>query len=150
MIFFNDNMLTYQSSHLDHFELFTSERLQILHGDYFKTDSSDLQNISAVYDRGSLVAFPPNQQLHYVDHLSKVIPSRTKILLVSFDYPLNEIKGPPFSIDQKRVHELFSSHFNIELLEECDGFEHSPALKNRGLSRLTESVYLLTKKWVQI
>jgi hypothetical protein len=44
------------------------------------------------------------------------------------------------------VHKLFAATHDISILEERDGLETSPVLREKGVSRLDETVYVLRPK----
>jgi thiopurine S-methyltransferase len=144
--FFMDNRHTFQLMPGSKFDRYVADDACILCGDYFDLCRDDLTKVRAVYDRASLIAFPPEMRKRYVNHLATILPLATQILLVSFDYPRHEMDGPPFSVSPEEVEALYQEHAKIDLLEQIDVLEQSPRFRERGLSRLQESVFLLTMK----
>ena len=69
----------------------------------------------------------------------------TRTLLISLNYPENEMDGPPFSVNEDEVSQLYSNHFRIEKLASKNILEDEPRFKKRGLTSLTETAYKLTK-----
>lgn len=128
----------------DKFGQFAADDIIILHGDFFDLDKKALANVRAVYDRASMVALPPNMRERYVRHMLHILPPATQILLVSFDYSASEMPGPPFAVSPDEVKRLYNKNAEIRLLAQMDGLQQNPRFRQRGLSRLQESIFLLT------
>jgi thiopurine S-methyltransferase len=172
--FFVENGLTPKRISAERFDRYEAEGMRILCGDFFDLDKADLADIAAVYDRGALVALPPETRKRYVAHLLDIlpmpmpmptapafaspapsVPSAIQTLLVTLDYPAGEMEGPPFAVSAEEVEALYHKYdvrANIRLLMQRDVLEESPRFQERGLSRLVESVFLLklTARGIQI
>lgn len=97
-------------------KVYTKEGLTIYVGDIFKLTSSDLGNVSGVYDRAALVALPSPLREQYAAHLMAITQCAPQ-LIISFEYDQNEMPGPPFSVNEKTVDSLYSGDYNIKRLE---------------------------------
>lgn len=75
---------------------------------------------TAVYDRASLIALPPDLRQDYVRHLCCLFPEGMRTLLVTLDYDQREMNGPPFAVSDDEVRHLYSGLANVELLESRD------------------------------
>jgi thiopurine S-methyltransferase len=53
--------------------------------------------------------------------------------------------GPPFSVSEEEVHELYNNDFKIEKLAEKEVIDNEPRFQQRGLTALTETAYKLTR-----
>lgn len=126
------------------FERYEANKIRILCGDFFDLNLDDLADVCAVYDRASMVALPQEMREAYVEHLASILPPATKILLVTFDYPQHEMPGPPFAVSPEEVEVLYHKHADIRLLAKMDVLVQNPRFQQRGLTRLQESIYLLT------
>ena len=144
--FFQENNYTPHHETNDKFEVFRINDLSILCGNFLDLDKNDLATVSAVYDRASLVALPPEMRERYVSHLINILPNETKILLITFDYPQSEMTGPPFAVSPDEIKRYYQHHADIRLLAQLDVLEQSPRFQERGLSRIQESVFLLTTR----
>ena len=142
--FFNEAGLKPRLSVNESFDQFTADDIIILHGDFFDLGKNELVNVRSVYDRASMVALPPNMRKRYVRHMLHILPPATQILLVSFDYPASEISGPPFAVSPDEVKMLYYENAGIRLLAQMDVLQQNPRFRQRGLSRLQESIFLLT------
>jgi thiopurine S-methyltransferase len=142
--FFEENELFPQRRSSEKFAHCAADDIHILCGDFFDLAADDLRDVRAVYDRAALVALPPEMRRRYVGHLLDILPPKTQILLLTFDYPQHEMPGPPFAVADGEVESLYSERADICLLAQFDTLEQTPRLKERGLSRLQESIFLIT------
>lgn len=132
-----------QLGQFDPFDRREADGICILCGDFFDLSKDDLGTTSAVYDRASLVALPPDMRARYTFHLLNILPPGTQILLITFDYPQWEMPGPPFGVSTDEVETLYRERAEVKLLAQLDVLEQNPRFQERGLSRLEESIFLL-------
>jgi thiopurine S-methyltransferase len=121
------------------FDIYQSDGFRLMCGDFFSLQPRHLAEVSAVYDRAALIALPRDMQAAYVRHLLAVLPQRPPIFLVSLDYDSAEMSGPPFATSLDRVERLFQPEYRIAWQESREAIDDSPRLRERGVSRLTES-----------
>ena len=124
---------------------YRAEGYQLFCDDFFKLTTDDLSAARTVYDRASLVALPPEMRIRYANHLAALLPSGSRVLLVSYEYKQSETQGPPFAVTQKEVGDLFSSKYQIELLVEEDALWSHQGLVERGVTKLSEFAMLLKR-----
>jgi thiopurine S-methyltransferase len=118
--------------------------IEILLGDFFGLSRETIGGFDAVYDRAALVALPATMRPRYVKGLCDLATPGTAMLLVTVEYPQHEREGPPFSVAEREVRELFGGAAEVELLESLpDAREDSPRLRERKLTRPTEHVFRL-------
>jgi thiopurine S-methyltransferase len=144
--FFKENGYTPKQSSTAKFKQYEANEIRILCGDFFDLGRDDMAGVTAVYDRASMVALPQEMRVRYVRHLVSILPLATKILLVTFDYPQAEMPGPPFAISPAEVDALYSNHADIQVLAQIDALPQNPRFKQRGITRLQETIYLLKLK----
>jgi len=142
--FFRENGYTPQHDSSHKFECYRADDIRILCGDFFNLEKGDMAQVSAVYDRASLVALPPAMRERYARHLMSILPAGAQILLITFDYPQAEMSGPPFAVTVDEVAALYREHAEVRLLSQFDVLAQNPRFRQRGLSRLQESIFLLT------
>lgn len=123
-----------------------SEALTIYCGDVFDLLPEDLHGAHAVWDRAALVALNPEQRKRYAAHLARLLPSGSRVLLVTFDYEQREMDGPPFAVLESEVSALFDANFTREALGRNDVFANNARFKERGMTRLLEEGWLLTRR----
>jgi thiopurine S-methyltransferase len=122
------------------------ENITLLCGDFFKLRPNNLANCLFIYDRASLIALPPAMRKQYVKKLEELMPNEKSRLLITIEYPQHEMTGPPHSVPFKEIHQHFNERFDITTLESKNILEESQRFKNKGVSKMTEHVYLLNKK----
>jgi len=144
--FFSENKLQPTITSTGKFQSYNASDITLLCGDFFDLTSADIGDIEAVYDRASLIALPPEMRPSYAEHLTRLLPRDTKVLLITMEYPQEQMQGPPFAVKESEVHELYDNHFDIEHLESMDILAENPRFRERGLSELTERTFLLTRK----
>jgi len=145
--FFREAGLTPDKTVDGPFERWSAPSIEILLGDFFKLDRGLLGAVDMVYDRASLVAFPATMRPAYVQALAGLMPPGAAMLLLTLEYPQEEMEGPPFSVPEAEVRELFDGLADVELLESVtDAFEDFPRFRERRLSRLAEKAYRLRRR----
>ena len=144
--FFIEREITPERSRSGFFEIFQAEDYKLLCGDIFQLKPEHIQGISTVYDRASLVALDPRQRQAYAQLLTEILPEKCSILLVAMDYPEAEMPGPPYSVPETEVIELFGDSFSISKLHTLDLLKDTARYAEKGLSRLSEHIYMLKQK----
>lgn len=141
--FFAENGLTASVADDPPFRRYRSERIEILCGDFFALARGHLTDIGALYDRGALVALPPELRERYVTHIQKLLSTSWTGLLITFDYLQQDMCGPPFSVDASEVARHFGATHRIDRLATIDALEENPRFRERGLARMDEMVFAL-------
>jgi len=123
---------------------YRSKAMELWEGDFLKLPPMEIPPLHAIYDKAALIALPPDKRKPYAEKVLELCSSTTQIFLQTFEYEQSEMNGPPFSVPQKEVNELFGRHFEIDVLHEQSKFEELQGFHKRGLSSyLLEKVYLL-------
>lgn len=147
--FFSENQLPSERDTIDGFEVFRgigkASGITLMVGDYFLLTPSHLDGCTSIYDRASLIAMSEPMRKDYAKQLASLIPAGACGLLLTIAYNQQKMKGPPFSVPDETVHELFGKSFSVEQLAHFDGPNHVGNLAERGLETLEERVYLLTR-----
>lgn len=142
--FFTENHLQPHVSDDEHFTHYELDELLLLCGDFFDIGAEELSSVKGVYDRASLVALPTNMREDYVAHMGKVLPAHTETLLVGMDYPQQEMGGPPFAVNSAEIERLYADDYQITVLGQLDILAENPRFRERGISRMEETIYRLT------
>jgi len=142
--FFSENGLNPITYRQGDFWIYEIDGLQIYCGDFFTLNPDLIGPIDAVYDRASLVALPPDMRIEYAFKLSSLLSPSVKVLLIAFDYHQHEMPGPPFSVQEHEIEQLFHFWCEINLLSEENVLDQQVHFKDRGLSRLNEQACRLT------
>lgn len=146
--FFAENGLNPEISAAPPFRRYRVEELEILCGDFFDLRPDLVPGVTALFDRASLIALPPTMRPAYVRHLHALLPAETEViaLLVTLDYEQAEWHGPPFAVTPAEVNALHGAHFYLHELAALDLLASTPRYRERGLSRMMERVYRLTRQ----
>ena len=138
--FFEENKLDPQRETMDGHIRHTSEQFTIFEGDVFDLRAG-LTQADAWYDRAAMIAIPPTKREAYVEQIRQLTKPDAVGLLITFAYPQEEMEGPPFSLSDNDVEELFSNGFEVECLERLDLTDE----KDRGLSQVKSSVFRIRR-----
>jgi thiopurine S-methyltransferase len=141
--FFGEHGYTPHHTREGKFDICAADNIRILCGDFFDLCKDDLTHVTAVYDRASLVALPPEMRERYARHLVSILSPGTQILLITFDYPQQEMQGPPFAVSVDEVRALYRDRAEVRLLAQLDVLQQNPRFQQRGLSGLHENIFLL-------
>lgn len=144
--FINENQLRAQRIQEGAFQRVVADEITLLIGDFFALEPEHLEGVSAVYDRASLIALPPDRRRAYSNKLEGLLDSGTLSLLITVDYDQDRMNGPPFAVSDHEVRGLFATEFRIEHLADHDVLAEEPHWRQRGLDALTERVYLMTRR----
>jgi thiopurine S-methyltransferase len=123
-----------------------AEGLRVLAGDFFGLAAADLDGVTGVYDRASLIAMNDAMRADYTAQLAALVPPGATGLLLTIDYDSARMQGPPFAVPDSTTRALLGGAFEIEELEHFSGPERLGNLKDRGLDTLVEYVYRLDRR----
>lgn len=104
-----------------------------------------MQDCSAVFDRAALIALPPELRAPYARELYTCLRSGCRGLMVTLEYPQQEKAGPPFSVPENEVRELYATDWSVELLERRPIPSDHPGYV-AGVSSLDTAVYALRRR----
>ncbi|HMN44553.1 MAG TPA: thiopurine S-methyltransferase [Povalibacter sp.] len=140
--FFSEWGVTPEVGQAGPFERWRAQDIELLCGDFFDLTAADLAGVRAVFDRAALIALPPDLREAYAAKLHDVLPPGTPTLLVTADYPQQEMSGPPFAVSDAEVRKLFGAG-RVQPLAERDILQRpeNERFRQRGLTRLIERVY---------
>lgn len=125
---------------------FNHEGIDLWASDILKMPKRLLDKSNIVYDRAALVALPVGKRVAYVEKIASALKPGSRILLITFDYPQDEMNGPPFSIPEKEINTLHKMYYDITLLESTEILSNLKKFKEKGLSYLRKLVFLLERK----
>ena len=144
--FFSEHDLAYSKATRENHVSYKSDKLEILLADFFSLQAEDIGDFTDIFDRASLIALPEDMRRQYVNKITGLQRRGTRTLLITLTYPETQMDGPPFSVTEEEVNELYSDQFSIDKLAAKNILEDEPRFKDRGLTSLTETAYKLTKK----
>ena len=117
------------------------QNIRISCGDFFKLN--EISTYDFIYDRASLVALPLEMRKDYVKVVTNALKSGGEYLLLVYEYDQSKMQGPPFSINDSEVHELFGKSFHIKKVDSQKPAEAGPRLDELG--RFVQNVFLMKK-----
>ena len=141
--FFAENSLEFERFDTDRFAIYKSTNISLLQGDFFDLRSEDLGACQLVYDRAALIAMESPDRPRYLEHMLSIVPTLSKMLLITLEYEQTEMRGPPFSVPTDEVYQYYADAFSIKLLERNDIIDESPRWRKLGLTALIESAFRL-------
>ena len=111
--------------------------ITILQGDFFDVRAEHVGAITAFYDRAAIVALPPELRPRYAAHLRKLAGDDAPGLLIAFEYPQEQMAGPPFSVGEDELRRYFTK---VECRE--DRRTEGPQSRASGID-MRERLYLV-------
>jgi len=141
--FFNGQGLEYRESSRPPFVLRESDAIHLYTGDYFALEPGLLEGCRLVYDRAALIALPAKMRQDYVHQLTRLFPGPLCLLLITMEYHQAQMQGPPFAVLEDEVRALFEPHCQVTRLQQTDILDEEPRFRDKGLTKLAESVYLI-------
>lgn len=117
--------------------------IEIICGDIFDLDAETIAGCQGVYDRAALIALPVDMRQAYVDHVYGHLPQGCEGLLITLDYPQQQMSGPPFSVPDDEVQALFTGPTKAVEIERRDILQEEDKFLRSGVERLDTVVYRL-------
>ena len=120
-------------------------QLELLCGDFFQLTPQDTHRCQFLYDRAALIALPESMRFDYAKQINRLMPEGSQGLLIGLEYPQTQMDGPPFSVSEPEIRDLFGTSWDVFLSERQDAQDAYPRFQAQGLSFLYEPVYCLKK-----
>ncbi len=136
----------YEIEQIGDFRCYLGRSATIYCGDVFDLTARELAGVAAVFDRGALVALPVDPRRRYVDHLLRILPVGTVILLLTVEYDQNLVAGPPHAVHPDEVHALYAERCRIERLSTEISNQVPPHFESHGVRRVAETAYRIVKE----
>jgi thiopurine S-methyltransferase len=139
--FFAENQLSPRRFQQGAFEVWETDEIRILQGDFFDLGPLEVADCAGVYDRAALIALPPQMRADYARHLAAILPAGVQVLLVTLEYDQSARPGPPFAVGEAEVRALYEPSCAVELLYTHDALSPDSPWRRQGLTWLEEKVY---------
>ncbi len=143
--FFEENDLSWQTRQSAAGTHYVSGRIEVVCGDIFNLPVEALASCTAAFDRAALIALPQAMRQRYVQHVYGGLAPASRGLLITLDYPQEEMAGPPFSVPDDDVQSLFAGVADATLRERRSSLSSEQKFQERGVSRFDTLVYELEK-----
>ena len=130
------------------FHVLESGPAHLLAGDFFELEPRHLERAlggapDRCWDRAALVALRPDQRPLYVEKLRSLLAPGARVLLNVVVYDSALMQGPPWSVDEAEVRQLFSGA-HIELFDRTDILDESPRWREKGHRWFRRDLYGIT------
>lgn len=126
------------------FQRFSHPAVEIWQGDYFALKPEQLGDIGLIYDRAALIALPLQMRIDYVKQLKRLCTGPVSLLLLSLEYPQEEMSGPPFSVIEQEVRQLFDFAVSVDLVAMRNLTGRPFAQRQFNVSGLVEKAFLIS------
>lgn len=144
--FFSENGLVPVIRESRHGRHYCSDEIEVICGDAFALDAEVLAGCAAVFDRAALIALPPDMRRRYAHGVYAQLPAGCRGLLITLEYPPHEKQGPPFTVPEAEVLQLYGRDWDIAVLERRDILAQQPAFVAEGVTALDTVVYRLQRR----
>ena len=125
---------------------YTAGAIEVVNVNVFDVEPATLATCRAVYDRAALIALPPSIRERYLSHMYGSLAADASGLLITLEYPQNEMPGPPFAVDEDEVRRALSADWHVDLLERRDILSMQPEFAAAGVTSLHTAAYWLRRK----
>ena len=140
LAFFQEQGLTSTSTEHERYTKHVHPPFTVFQGNVFELKPGTVK-ADAWYDRAAMIALPVESREAYVEQLRQQTNPGAVGLLITFTYPEGQKQGPPFSLRDEHVLQLFSEGFTVECLETRELEDE----KEQGLPSPTTSVFKIQK-----
>lgn len=113
--------------------------LTLVCADFLELAPAAMGRFDAIYDRAALVAIEPSARRQYVEACGALLEPGGRMLLVSLEYDQQKGVGPPWSLDEAAVRELFDARA-VSVLERRE-MPPNPRLSAAGVRAFGETAY---------
>ena len=143
--FWLENGLPARRRQMADYDRYETPRLTVIRGDFLTLTPAACGPIAAVYDRAALISWSPELRRTYVQHLTSLTPVGTPTLLITMEYPQEQMIGPPFSVKRDEIERLYGASHEITELDRRDILAQEHKIRAKGVSSLHEVCYRLIR-----
>ena len=144
--FFGENGLLPEKRDLPFGVSYRCNNIELICGDIFAITPEVFAGCQGVYDRAALIALPPTMRAQYVQQVYAQLPRSYRGMLITLDYPQQQMDGPPFSVPDTEVQALMAAHSEALVLDQRAILDKEPKFSERGVTRLDTLLYRLQGK----
>jgi thiopurine S-methyltransferase len=136
--FFAENTIEYQLVKGDCLDRYSAVDLSLTLycGDYFEFSES---GFDALYDRGALVALPPDLRVRYIEHTKNLLRPGASKMIVTLEYDQAVVSGPPFSVPAGEISGYWDDLICVSKKDDIDNCP--PKFRAAGLTDVQELVW---------
>ncbi len=136
--FFTDNDIEFHMTNAGVLDRYAAVAwpLTLYCGDYFEFAES---GFDALYDRGALVALPPDLRSRYVVHTKSLLRAGASKMIITLEYDQEAVNGPPFSVPAAEVCSYWDDLICVSKKDDIDNCP--PKFRAAGLTDVKELVW---------
>lgn len=116
--------------------------IEIIEGDLFGVSGATLGECGSIYDRAAIIAQSPPERRRYAEHIYAQLPAGCRGLMITLEYPQQEMSGPPFSVEEPEVRHLLED-WKVQVAERRNILDTQPGFREDGISALHTTIYRL-------
>lgn len=143
--FFVDNELRPEQGAEQGVPAWRAGPVELLQSNVFALPPAALADCGAFYDRAAIIALSPEQRPAYAAQVYGHLPVGCCGLMTAFEYPQEQMSGPPFAVPEVEIRAAFGANWEITVLERRDLLPEEPHFAARGLSALMQVAYRLQR-----
>jgi thiopurine S-methyltransferase len=106
--FFDEHQLVPEITGDTRVRRYHAASVTLLVSDLFACTKADVGAVNALYDRAAIVALPPELRARYVSHVRALLAPASQGIIVTFVYDQTKMDGPPFSVVETELRELYA------------------------------------------
>jgi len=142
--FFEESSIDFTKTHRGDFVTYKAKNITLHQGNFMHLQASQLRSCKLIYDRASLVAIEQINRESYSKKMIEINPLGTPMLLIALKYDQSIMQGPPFSVPDTEIRQLYKGYYELESLQANEQIEERSKWKELGLKSLIESAFKLT------
>jgi thiopurine S-methyltransferase len=124
------------------YEVTRADGIEIWCGDFFALPGEATAGVAAVYDRGSMVALPPEMREPYTVRLRQIL-GPAPIFLSCVEYDQSEMAGPPFSVTAEEIALRYGDGYEIVPVFEEWQSDVPEKFRMRGLTAIKDHAFIV-------
>ena len=125
--------------------------ITIFQGDAFDLRPEDLQDavgvdaVDGIWDRAAIIALHPSQRRSYQEALWRILRVDGVLLQVTFIYDQARLDGPPWSVDDDALGDVYGAVADLTILESLDE-PLGPRFVEAGVTSVTERCFRVQRR----
>lgn len=143
--FFDEAGMPFQMERERHLLRYSHDAVTIYCGDVMDLTGLHMRGVGGVYDRAGLIALPPRLRAHYADHLQRIVPDGSRMLLLTLEYEQSKVSGPPHAVLEDEVRALFAARCRVDTLCRATTRALPPGFAEAGVADASEAAYRIVK-----
>ena len=137
--FFDDNQISAKRVG----DVYRYNNIEIINRDIFTIEKRNLADISVIYDRASLIAFPPDMRAGYIQKMKELLPVGGSQFINTLEYGPHR-DGPPFSVSPDDITDYYGASHKISQLERKNHTDHE-LMRHWDLDFIIENLFHLKR-----